>query len=58
MSEQITGKSSMPPTCSRHGETMILAMWDRPGGPPGNGWMCQSCARERAAGGDRDATVG
>lgn len=37
---------AIPPHCYRHNEDMILAFYDRPGSPPGNGWSCQSCAKE------------
>ncbi len=37
------------PRCPTHGEWMLLSFYDRPGSPPGNGWVCRSCARERAA---------
>lgn len=36
-------KNSSPPTCPTCGSTMNLRMWDRPGGPPGNGWGCPKC---------------
>src|SRR5580658_5884010 len=35
------------PWCSEHGEAMVLGFFDRPGGPPGNGWVCPSCAKGR-----------
>ena len=38
-----------PPVCEKHAEKMILCFYDRPGSPPGNGWSCQSCAKERMA---------
>ena len=38
-----------PPRCSRHNEQMIISFYDRPGSPPGNGWVCQSCIKERTA---------
>lgn len=37
-----------PPRCERHKEQMVLQFYERPGGPAGNGWVCQSCAQERA----------
>jgi hypothetical protein len=37
------------PRCPKHGEWMLLSFYDRPGSPPGNGWVCRSCAKARAA---------
>jgi hypothetical protein len=37
-----------PPICQKHGTPMTLTFYERPGGPPGNGWSCQQCAAERA----------
>ena len=35
------------PTC--HDDGKILAMWERPGGPPGNGYVgCPHCTAGRA----------
>jgi len=31
------------PVCEACGTGMELRMWDRPGGPPGNGWGCPKC---------------
>jgi hypothetical protein len=31
------------PACPTCGTPMALAFWDRPGGPPGNGWRCLQC---------------
>jgi hypothetical protein len=42
-----SGTSTMPPTCHKHLEQMVLYFYDRPGGPQGNTWNCQSCVRER-----------
>lgn len=36
-----------PPRCEWHDEQMILHFYDRPGGPPGNGWVCRSCLKEK-----------
>jgi hypothetical protein len=37
------------PSCLKHSEQkMILNFYDRPGGPPGNGWVCPSCMNERS----------
>jgi hypothetical protein len=37
-----------PPRCPRHPEEqMVLHFYSRPGGPPGNGWGCMSCIRDR-----------
>lgn len=41
--------SGMPPTCSQHSEQMVLNVYNRPGGPPGNSWVCRSCIAERAS---------
>ena len=38
-----------PPFCPKHNENMVLSFYDRPGGPPGNGWTCRTCAYERSA---------
>lgn len=38
---------SNPPKCPRHNETMVISFYDRPGSPPGNGWVCKSCINER-----------
>ena len=40
--------SSAPPTCHKHGEQMVLTFFERPGSPPGNNWICRSCATVRA----------
>lgn len=32
-----------PPTCPICLKPMVLHVWDRPGGPPGNGWGCTAC---------------
>ena len=40
--------SSAPPTCNKHGEQMVLTFFERPGSPPGNNWICRSCATVRA----------
>lgn len=37
------------PRCSKHNEAMTLYIYDRPGGPPGNGWSCRTCTEERTA---------
>lgn len=37
------------PTCFIHCVPMVLVIYDRPGGPPGNGWSCQLCVAERTA---------
>jgi hypothetical protein len=41
--------SIQPPVCTKHNEQMVLSFYDRPGSPPGNGWSCQSCYKERSA---------
>lgn len=38
-----------PPACEHCGKPMTLHMWDRPGGPPGNGWICDCIAKQIAA---------
>jgi hypothetical protein len=40
--------NSVPPTCEIHKEVMVLTFYGRPGGPPGNGYSCQSCCMERS----------
>jgi hypothetical protein len=35
------------PHCLWHSEAMAINFYDRPGSPPGNGWVCRSCMRER-----------
>ncbi|HTR76951.1 MAG TPA: hypothetical protein VMH39_02535 [Gemmatimonadaceae bacterium] len=32
------------PYCSACGKAMQFVTWDRPGGPPGNGWACPECS--------------
>lgn len=44
------------PKCEKHDEEMTLHFYDRPGGPPGNGWVCRSCAFERETGSQINAT--
>lgn len=39
--------NAVPPICTKHHETMVLSFYDRPGSPPGNGYACRSCAKER-----------
>jgi hypothetical protein len=34
---------TFPPACPSCGKAMVLHMWDRPGGAPGNGWACTNC---------------
>ena len=46
----ISETSSAPPTCNKHGEQMVLTFFERPGSPPGNNWICRSCATVRAYG--------
>jgi hypothetical protein len=40
--------SGLPPTCLKHSEQMVLGFYERPGGPPGNNWVCRSCAKGRS----------
>ena len=35
--------TSFTPTCYDCGTLMVLHFWDRPGGPPGNGFRCPKC---------------
>jgi hypothetical protein len=37
-----------PPICQKHGTPMTLTFYERPGGPPGNGWSCRLCTAERS----------
>lgn len=46
-----------PPTCPIHSETMVLSFYDRPGSPPGNGWVCKSCVAVRAKGPDAESAI-
>ena len=39
--------NSMAPYCEKHDLQMVLYFYDRPGGPPGNGWACRACVYER-----------
>lgn len=41
--------AQLPPRCPTHDEQMVITFFARPGGPPGNNWMCRSCAKEREA---------
>jgi hypothetical protein len=44
----IVAKETQIPRCIIHDEEMILQFYDRPGSPPGNGWVCKSCRDIRA----------
>jgi hypothetical protein len=44
---QLAVTNSIPPICEIHKETMVLRFYERPGGPPGNGYICQSCCSQR-----------
>jgi hypothetical protein len=41
--QQASAIPSGVPTCGICGTLMELRFWDRPGGPPGNGWGCPKC---------------
>ena len=41
--------------CAKHGIQMVISFYDRPGGPPGNNWVCPKCVKERA---EREANIG
>lgn len=45
--ENSTRSSFSPPRCEKHNRQMVLAWYDRPGSPPGNGWYCPECATGR-----------
>lgn len=45
--DQLRITNSAPPICWLHEEQMILNFYDRPGSPPGNGWICRSCVKNR-----------
>ena len=38
-----------PPICQKHNAVMSLNFYERPFGSLGNGWVCASCVKERAA---------
>jgi hypothetical protein len=44
---QLAVTNSIPPICEIHKETMVLSFYERPGGPPGNSYVCQSCCSQR-----------
>lgn len=48
-------QNTIPPRCAKHETLMVLGFYDRPGSPPGNGWVCQQCVEETARAGERKA---
>jgi plasmid maintenance system antidote protein VapI len=46
--EANVGLNSDPFFCLVHNEKKVIYFYDRPGGPPGNGLVCQSCQKGAA----------
>ena len=44
----LSESSSAPPKCHKHDKQMVLSLYDRPGGPQGNGRVCLRCIDERS----------
>ena len=45
------------PMCEKCGQKMVLRFWDRPGGPPGNGFACPDCSFAHGRAEGREAGI-